>query len=156
MKRFIILISCIIICAAAGGIGAAATLPQIATWYQGIQKPSFNPPNDLFGPVWSVLYLLMAIALFLYITRDTFRPKLTGYIWFFIQLILNAMWSVVFFGYHQLSAAFAVILLLLLFIVLTIIYFFRITKPGSILLVPYVLWVSFAAVLNFSIMRLNP
>lgn len=98
----------------------------------------------------------MAIALFLYITQDTFRPKLTGYIWFFIQLILNAMWSVVFFGYHQLSAAFAVILLLLLFIVLTIVYFFRITKPGSIMLVPYALWVSFAAVLNFSIMRLNP
>ncbi len=156
MKRLIILISCIIICASAGGIGAAATLPQIATWYPSIQKPSFNPPNYLFGPVWTVLYLLMAIALFLYITQDTFRPKLTGYIWFFIQLILNAMWSVVFFGYHQLSAAFAVILLLLLFIVLTIVYFFRITKPGSIMLVPYALWVSFAAVLNFSIMRLNP
>lgn len=149
------LIVSIIICQAAGLIGTVFTTSSIPDWYAGLKKPSFNPPNWLFGPVWILLYLLMGISLYLvWKQRDGTETK-TALIFFAIQLILNSLWSIIFFGRQQPLLAFFEILILLLFIALTIVKFFPISKVSAYLLLPYLLWVSFASLLNFYIVRLN-
>lgn len=144
----------IVVSLSAGAIGGIFTSSAIPTWYATLTKPSFNPPNWLFGPAWTVLYILMGIALYLVWTSDKEKKKIT-YIVFFIQLVLNALWSIVFFGAHQTGWAFFEIVLLWLAILATIIAFYRISKPAAYLLIPYILWVTFAAILNFSIWKLN-
>jgi len=123
-------------------------------WYAALSKPSWNPPNWLFGPVWSVLYLLMAISVWL-----VWREKGIGTILplsiFLLQLILNAAWSWLFFGLHKPLWAFAEIIALWLAILANIILFWRINTIGGALLVPYFAWVTFAAVLNYTLWRLN-
>ena len=144
----------ILVSLSAGAIGGIFTSSAITTWYATLTKPSFNPPNWLFGPAWTVLYILMGIALYLVWVSDKENKKIT-YIVFFIQLVLNTLWSIVFFGAHQTGWAFFEIVLLWLAILATIIAFHRISKPAAYLLIPYVAWVTFAAILNYSVWVLN-
>ncbi len=154
-KKFYDLGLSIFICFFAGSVGSYFTYPEIKVWYTSINKPSFNPPNWIFGPVWSILYLLMGIALFLvWQKRKTVDVRFAIGL-FAVQLILNTTWSVVFFGSKDLFAAFVVIIILALMILFTMISFYRISKTASLLLLPYLLWVSFASYLNYSILLLN-
>ena len=146
-------IASIVICQVAGGIGAIFTTQSVQTWYPTLQKPSFNPPNWLFAPVWTLLYLLMGISLFL-IWKDS-KDKKNAVILFSIQLVLNVLWSVCFFGLKIPLLGLIVIVILLAFILANIISFYKISKIAGILLIPYLLWVSFATVLNFSLWMLN-
>jgi len=144
------LIAAVLSCQAAGFLGSLATTPSIGGWYKSLVKPSFNPPNWVFGPVWTTLYLLMGIALFL-VWRLGFKAEgvQAALIVFLIQLALNTLWSILFFGLHQPLPAFIEIIVLWAFILWTMIKFFGLSRPAGWLLVPYLLWVSFASVLNF-------
>ncbi|MBN1695397.1 tryptophan-rich sensory protein [candidate division WOR-3 bacterium] len=154
--EFLILFSSIIICQLAGIIGSIFTTPAIPTWYANINKPTFRPPNWVFAPVWTTLYLLMGIALFL-VLRKGFNEKgiKIAVAVFALQLVLNSLWSFLFFGLESPFAAFIEIIFLWAAILISIILFFRISWVAGALLIPYILWVSFASVLNFSIWRLN-
>lgn len=155
MKNFFKLIISIIICQSAGIIGSFFTVSSLSSWYQTINKPAFNPPGYIFGPVWITLYLLMGISLYLiWIKKDTANIKFPV-ILFFVQLFFNTIWSIIFFGLQNPLVAFFDILLLLIFLILTVISFYKVSKPASLLLIPYLLWVSFATILNFSIVKLN-
>lgn len=146
----------IIICQLAGAIGSVVTLNSIATWYSTLQKPAFAPPNWLFGPVWITLYLLMGISLYLVWSKGLDdRAVKIGIALFAIQLFLNAIWSPVFFGLHSIKLAFYIILAMWLFIMMTIVRFYSISKPAAYLLVPYIIWVTIASVLNYFIWILN-
>ncbi|WP_345950997.1 TspO/MBR family protein [Mucilaginibacter sp. PAMB04274] len=132
------------------------TIPQIPGWYSALNKPSFNPPNWLFGPVWSALYVMIAIAAYLvYQKRNSGAQYNSARIVYFVQLLLNFLWSAMFFGMHQIWGALVVIVLLLIAIVANIYYFGKYSKVAAGLLVPYLLWVSFASVLNLYIYLLN-
>jgi len=148
------LIASLVIPFVAGAIGNLATLPNIPTWYADLEKPLFNPPNFVFGPVWSVLYLLMGISLYLVWTTKA-KGKAAAYIAFTAQLVLNTAWSLLFFGLHSPELGILVILLLIGAIVTTIINFYRFSKPAAYLLVPYLLWVSFATYLTVGVALLN-
>lgn len=137
-----------------GFSGSFFTASEIGSWYQTIQKPLWNPPNWIFGPVWTTLYVLMGISLFL-VWRSSASQKRVAIILFTVQLVLNFFWSFIFFKHHQIGLAFAEILVLWLMILLTIFSFARINKLAAWLLVPYISWVSFAAILNFTIWQLN-
>ena len=151
-----ILIS-IIICQLAGYIGSLFTTPAIPTWYAALNKPSFTPPNAVFAPVWTTLFLLMGVALFLVWRKGLYRKNVRiALIIFSIQLILNVLWSIMFFGLKSPLAGFIEIIIIWIAIFFTILYFYKISKVSAILLIPYILWVSFAMVLNYSIWRLNP
>lgn len=154
MNKIFKFIISIIISFLAGAIGGIFTASAIPTWYLTLNKPSFNPPNWLFGPAWTILYLLMAIALYLVWTAEK-KNKKTAYFAFYAQLILNALWSIIFFGYHNPGLAFVEIIILWLTILWTIIAFAKISKTTIYLLLPYILWVTFAATLTFAVYRLN-
>jgi benzodiazapine receptor len=156
-KDIIKLVVSIIACQCAGLIGSVFTTPNIPTWYAALEKPFFTPPNWLFAPAWITLYVLMAIAAFL-IWRKGFAHKgvKCALIVFLVQLVLNALWSVVFFGLQSPLWGMVVILALWVAILLTIIKFFKLSVAAGSLMLPYILWVSFASVLNISIWILNP
>lgn len=140
----------------AGAIGNLATIPSIPVWYAELAKPPFNPPNWIFGPVWTVLYLMMAIAFWRILICDPAEPRRTRAITLFVaQMALNAGWSVAFFGMHNPALALGVIVILETLIVLTINVFVKIDRLAGIVLIPYALWVAFATVLNIAIVRLN-
>lgn len=143
-------------CQLAGLLGTLFTMKAIPTWYAGLQKPSFTPPNWLFGPMWISLYLLMAVAAYLVwqkgLAAKGVRAALTV---FLFQLLLNALWSPVFFGLRSPLAGAVIIVMLWLAILATIIAFAKISPPAAWLLVPYILWVSLASALNISIYFLN-
>lgn len=140
----------------AGWIGSLATMPAIPTWYDALEKPFFNPPNWVFAPVWTTLYLLMGIALYLVWTRDTSkRAKKKGLLFFWIQLVCNLLWSLVFFGLKSTGAGVIVISILLFYIWLTMKNFKEISRISFLLMIPYILWVSFATILTISIYLLN-
>ena len=143
------------ICLGAGGLGAAATTPEIDGWYMTIEKPSWNPPDYIFGPVWATLYIMMAVAAWLVWKPEGFKGAATTLTLFAAQLGLNVAWSWIFFGMHQPGWAFVEIVILWLAIVATTIAFFQKSKIAGGLMVPYLAWVSFASVLNFAIWRLN-
>ncbi len=151
IKKFVF---SIIICQLAGIIGSIFTVSSISDWYTYLNKPFFNPPSWIFGPVWTVLYILMGIAFYLIWTSDR-RKSITPLVIFGVQLIFNAFWSILFFGFRNPFYAFIDIILLWLFIVLSIYLFVKINKKAAYLLVPYITWVSFAAYLNYSIWQLN-
>ena len=154
--KWVPLISAVILCFAAGAIGSFFTTPAIPTWYASLNKPFFNPPNFLFGPVWSTLYLMMGISLYIvWQKKEKEGIKKKGLIYFYVQLFLNTIWSIVFFGLQSPFLAFLIILGMWITILITIKYFYQISKVASLLLIPYILWVSFAMVLNFFIMILN-
>jgi tryptophan-rich sensory protein len=143
----------IVLCQLAGIIGSFFTASSVSTWYAALNKPSFNPPSWVFGPVWITLYTLMGISLYL-VWRSGSRDWVVLGVFGF-QLVLNALWSILFFGMQSPGIAFAEIIVLLLSILLTMVLFFTVSRTASYLLIPYALWVSFAAVLNFAIWRLN-
>lgn len=144
------------VCFLAAGIGSVFTTSAIDTWYTTLQKPVFNPPSWIFGPVWTLLYLVMGISLYIFWnTKTNAKEKRQGLSLFFVQLALNVLWSILFFGLKSPIAAFFGIILLWLVIFLTIKNFLQISKAAGWLLIPYIAWVSFAAVLNLSIVILN-
>ena len=152
--NYIKLISSILICQLAGIIGSFFTASSVSTWYTTINKPFFNPPSWIFGPVWITLYLLMGISLYL-IWNNYSKDMKMPLIFFGIQLGLNSLWSIIFFGLQNPLFAFIEIIILWTFILLSIIGFYKKSKTAAYFLVPYILWVSFAAILNFSIYYLN-
>lgn len=155
MKKAIKLLISILISFLAGAIGSIFTFSSIPTWYAALNKPSFNPPNFLFGPVWTVLYVVMGISLFLIWNSEKKENKKIAITIFGIQIFLNALWSIVFFGLKNPLAALFVIAALYIFIILNIVKFYKINKVAGLILIPYLLWVSFASVLNYFIMILN-
>jgi len=150
------LVVSIVACLAAGAIGSIFTRSAVTTWYATLGKPAFSPPNWLFAPVWTLLYILMGIAAFLVWRKGLGNRQVrSALIVFLIQLILNTLWSVVFFGLESPLFGLVVISVLWVVILVTVIQFFKISRAASILLWPYLLWVTFAAVLNSSIWLLN-
>jgi translocator protein len=148
----------------AGVIGSIFTSESVSTWYQTIEKPSFSPPDWLFGPVWTTLYVMMGISLFLVwratistttITKDRRSRKISAFIAFGFQLILNVLWSFIFFGLRSPQLAFAEIVILLISIMVTIVIFSKISKLAAVLMIPYAGWVTFASLLNLQIWLLN-
>ncbi|MFA6529308.1 MAG: TspO/MBR family protein [Patescibacteria group bacterium] len=155
-NNLIKLIAAILIAESAGIIGSLFTRPSIPNWYATLARPSFNPPSWIFAPVWTALFLLMGIAAFLVWKRGWEKREVKIALGIFGgQLILNILWSALFFGLHSPLAAFVEIIILWLAILWTILAFRKISKTAAWLLVPYILWVSFAAVLNFLLMLLN-
>lgn len=154
-RQWIGLILFIILCFSAAYLGSAVTTPKIGGWYADLAKPSFNPPNWIFGPVWTVLYLSMAVASWLvWRQRGWIDAKLPLSL-FGIQMGLNVVWSWIFFGSENPGLAFAEILLLLAAITATMVSFWHRSKLAGMLFLPYLAWVTFAAVLNFAIWQLN-
>lgn len=150
------LIVSILVCQIAGVIGGVFTASSVETWYATLSKPAFNPPNWLFSPVWITLYALMGIALFLVWRRGFPAEGVRSAISLFaVQLGLNTIWSILFFGLQWPLIAFIEILVLWGFILITLLKFAKISKAAGFLLVPYLLWVSFASVLNFFLWYLN-
>ncbi len=146
----------LVVSESAGIIGTVFVAPSITGWYAGLARPEFAPPNWLFGPVWTILFALMGIAAFLVWRKGLERWDVKIALGIFLgQLVLNTLWSVIFFGMHFPGGALIEITLLWLAILATIIAFSKVSKPAAWLLAPYVLWVSFAAYLNYSIWMLN-
>jgi tryptophan-rich sensory protein len=152
--NILLFLGCIILCELVGASGAIFTAKSVSTWYQKLKKPSINPPGWIFGPVWTLLFALMGISLYLVI--DSGVSLFSGEIFIFvIQFIFNIIWSVLFFGIRRPGYSLIEILFLWFFILETIIVFYPISHLAAYLLVPYIFWVSFAAVLNFLIWKLN-
>jgi translocator protein len=139
----------------AGALGAVVTIPQIPGWYRAIAKPDWTPPDQVFGPAWTTLYVLMAIAAFLVWRRPDGPGQRRALVLWWAQLAANALWSPLFFGLHRLGLALADIALLWLLVLATIVAFRPVRGLAAGLLVPYLLWVSFAAALNTAVWQLN-
>jgi len=156
MKKFAGVVIAIVVCELAGVIGSLFTTPSLPGWYAGLVKPSFNPPAWVFAPVWTTLYAMMGLAAWLVYEKGRKRPEVKKALTVFaVQLVLNTLWSIVFFGAHRLLGAVVVIVLLWAMILWTILLFHRISKAAAWLLVPYILWVGFASVLTVAIWGLN-
>lgn len=141
---------------AVGATSGFFTVTGVESWYQTINKPSWNPPNWVFGPVWTTLYIMMGIALYLVWKSDSSDVlKKTAIILFAVQLTLNFFWSFIFFNQQQTGWALVEIIAMWFFILLTIFAFAQVSKPAAWLLVPYISWVSFATILNYTIWKLN-
>lgn len=141
-----------------GNIGSIATFSQIPTWYATLDKPWFQPPNWLFGPVWTVLFALLGVSLYLvWLKRTSANKQLlqVAFTWFAVQFGLNILWSFLFFGFHETYLAFLEILVLWFAICMTIRSFARISRPAAWLLLPYLAWVTFASILNYAVSSLN-
>jgi tryptophan-rich sensory protein len=157
MRRLATYLGWIIVSEFAGVLGALATTSAIPTWYAALSKPAWTPPNWIFGPVWTVLYAVMGIAA----ARVWIRHRQTSagkrsLALFGAQLAMNAEWPVLFFGLHAVGAALVAILILWAAILALILWWWRLERPSSLLLIPYLAWVSYATALNAAIWRLNP
>jgi tryptophan-rich sensory protein len=179
MKKIPIFITSIVLCQLAGVIGAVFTTPSIPTWYAGLTKGPLNPPSWVFGPVWTILYLLMGISLYLVWSRDwkvahqllskkraawnrwsdeLWRGKLQTFNIvgvFAVQYLLNILWSIIFFSWHEPMLAFYALIAMWVAILYTMVNFYRVSKRAAWLLLPYLLWVSFAGYLNYTVWILN-
>ncbi len=155
MKNIGVLIACLLSVLLIGSAGGFFTAPEIPNWYATIIKPSFNPPNWIFGPVWTVLYLCMGYALYLIILQPASSHKNKALLLFAIQLFLNFWWSIIFFNFHAIGWALVEIIAMWAAIFFTIQAFYRLNKRAAYILIPYLLWVSFATFLNYSIWVLN-
>jgi len=154
--KFLPAVIFVILCEAVGILGSLFTAPAIPTWYAGLNKPSFSPPNWLFAPVWTILYALMGISVFLVWRERLERGEAKVALFLFaVQLVLNTFWSFLFFKLQNPFYALVEIFVLWVFILLTILSFSKISKPAGLLLLPYLLWTTFAAFLNFYIFKLN-
>ena len=149
------LIASLIICQLAGFVGSVFTTPAIPGWYAALEKPTFNPPNWIFSPVWIFLYLLLGITLYILWQNLPKTEARIALAFFAIQLVLNILWSVIFFGLKSPMLAFLEIIILWAFILLTMITSSKVSRTSVYLLLPYILWVNFAAILNFFLWRLN-
>ncbi len=146
----------VLICLLAGFLGSIFTTPSIPTWYASLAKPSFNPPNWLFAPVWTMLFILMGISAFLVWQKGLKKKGVKKALGFFLaQLIFNVLWSFFFFKFHSPFLALLDIIILWFLILLTIFKFFKINNTAGLLLIPYLLWVSFASILNYFVYKLN-
>ena len=156
LREYPKIIASILIPLIVGFIGSIATITEIPTWYAALSKPTWSPPNWLFGPVWTTLYILMGIALYLVWREGLHRQDVRFAILIFgVQLVINLLWSVVFFSFHALFGSFILVMLLWLAILANIIAFLIISKWAGLLLVPYIVWVSIASYLNYSVYLLN-
>jgi benzodiazapine receptor len=155
-KKIIRIAVSVAICLLIGFLSGFATQSSVGDWYATLNKPSFNPPNWIFAPVWTILYIMMGIAAGIVWIRGFYHIWVKTALYHFgFQLLFNALWSIVFFGFKQPFWALMVILTLLVLLVLTIKWFRVVSKTAAYLLIPYLLWVCFATVLNFSIWQLN-
>lgn len=154
-RQILGLIGWLIVCFATSAVGAVASI-QAKFFYSQLAQPAWAPPPSLFGPVWTVLYALMAIAAWLVWRSGGFRINRIALSLFLVQLAPNALWSWLFFAWHHGAFAFADIVLLWILIVTTLVSFWRVRPLAGTLLIPYLLWVSFASVLNYSVWQLNP
>lgn len=153
-RRWLMLALWLVVVAAIALVGSSATLPKIPTWYAGLAKPSFTPPNAVFGPVWTILYVMMAVAVWrIGAAEDAARRRAVAL--FVLQLACNAIWSPVFFGLEAPRLGLAVILMLLISLAATIAAFWRIDRLAGLLLAPYLAWVCYATALNAAIVALN-
>lgn len=150
------LAACIFACLLAGILGSLFTATGGGTWYSSITKPGFTPPNWVFGPAWTILYIMMGVSLYLLLEARGPGHKKAALAFFSIQLLLNLLWSVLFFGLNSPSLALLEIVFLWIAIAATIFFAWPVSRNSALLLIPYLLWVSFAAFLNFSIFMLNP
>lgn len=156
MNKLLKLIVLILVSEAVGLISAPIAISSIQTWYVTLNKPSFSPPNWIFGPVWTVLYFLMGVAAYLIWDKGLKNKKvMLALKYFLLQLFFNFLWSILFFGLHSPVLALIDIALLWVMIVITTFKFYKISKPAAYLLLPYLFWVSFASILNLSIVILN-
>ncbi len=157
MTKYLRIINLVIVCLAVGYLSSKVTQSSIETWYPLIKKPFFNPPNWVFAPVWTLLYILMGISGGLIWNQMATKMPLVkkGMLFFIIQLALNALWSYLFFGLHNLLLALVEIILLWLMIYETYFVFKQIDKKAAYLLIPYLAWVGFATLLNASLFWLN-
>jgi benzodiazapine receptor len=153
-RRWIALAVWLAMVAVVALLGSVVTLPKIPTWYAGLAKPSFTPPNAVFGPVWTILYVMMAVAVWR-ITFEAGRERTRAVVLFAIQLGLNALWSPVFFGLEAPKLGLAVICALLVSLAITMSAFLRIDRLAAFLLAPYLAWVCYATALNAAIVALN-
>ena len=153
--RRIVLAFSIIVCLIAGVVGSVFTTPSISTWYATLAKPSFSPPSWIFGPVWTTLYVLIGISLYLMINKKKLKKVRLQVSLFGVQLALNVAWSFLFFGLRSPLLGFAEITVLWIAIAATIVSFYRIDKRAAYLLLPYIIWVSIASVLNYFVWMLN-
>jgi tryptophan-rich sensory protein len=154
--RFDKLIASIVICQAAGSIGSIFTAPSIPTWYASLVKPLWTPPNWLFAPVWITLFLLMGIALYIVWDKGLEKKETRIAVSVFgVQLVLNALWSIIFFGLQMPFYAFIEIIILWIAILVTIIKFYQISRPAAAVLLPYIIWVTIASALNYYVWILN-
>ncbi len=150
------LVTSVAACEAAGAIGSIFSVAAISTWYADLQKPAFNPPNSVFGPAWITLYLLMGVAAFLVWRKGLSEPGVKMALGFFLaQLVINVLWTYSFFGMRSLLAGAIAIVVLWVAILLTTIRFFPLSRWGGVLMLPYIGWVTFAGLLNFSVLMLN-
>jgi tryptophan-rich sensory protein len=155
-KNFLKFLACLVASGAAGAIGTIFTIREIPTWYAGLSKPPLNPPPWVFGPVWTTLYILMGLAAFLIWRKGLAHRGVRLALGIFIlQLVLNALWSFLFFGLQSPTLGLICIILLWLSIVWTMVAFGKISRPAMYLLIPYIAWVSFASYLNFGIWLRN-
>lgn len=148
-----VLIVFLAVCLGAGVMGSSMNGAALAEWYPTLVKPWFTPPDWLFAPVWTLLYVLMGIAAFVVWRQDAERK--TALAVFFLQLMLNALWTPVFFGLRSVAGGMVVMVLLLLAVAVTTVLFFRRSRLAAILLFPYLAWTAFAAFLNLSLLVLN-
>lgn len=155
LKEIGLLLGCILLPLTIGGLSGYATMDSIPTWYVTLRKPPFNPPNYLFGPVWTTLYTLMGISLFM-VAKTSASALRTSAFWIFgIQLVLNFIWSFLFFYFHLLGLALVEIVFLWIAILVNIRIFRQLNPLAGYLQIPYLLWVSFATLLNASLWYLN-
>ncbi|BDW92028.1 MULTISPECIES: TspO/MBR family protein [Flavobacteriaceae] len=155
-KRIIYIAISVLVCLVIGFLSSIATQSSVNDWYLTLNKPSFTPPNELFAPVWTALYVMMGTAAGIVWSKGYHHIWVKTALYHFVfQLLLNALWSIVFFGLKNPLGGLIVILALLTMILLTIKWFKVISKPAAILMVPYVIWVAFASALNYKIWELN-
>jgi tryptophan-rich sensory protein len=144
------------VCQVAALIGTVFTVSSIPDWYAALNKPFFNPPDWLFAPAWTILYILMGLALYLIWRAPKVKHTNEALMLFGAQLTFNVIWSIVFFGFKSIMGGVLSIIILLLLILLTIFQFYKVDKNAAYLMMPYLLWVGFATILNVSILLMNP
>jgi len=156
MKRYLNIGIAVMTCLLVGFLSSLAVMDSISDWYVTINKPFFTPPNALFSPVWTLLYILMGVSVGIVWNRGFHHIWVkTALYHFLFQLLLNALWSIVFFGLHSILGGLLVILALLILLIFTFKWFKVVNKTAAYLLIPYILWVAFATVLNIGIWNLN-
>jgi tryptophan-rich sensory protein len=156
IRKPFVLVAFIALCEFAGLFGSLFTFSSIPTWYAGLNKPLFTPPGWLFGPIWTTLYFLMGVSLYVVYENRARKGDFKKALYLFgAQLILNVLWTVAFFGFKSISLGFALIILLWIAIAATIFEFARIKRSAALLLLPYIIWVTIATLLNYYVLILN-
>jgi benzodiazapine receptor len=156
LSSVIRLVVSVLACLAAGGIGSLFTYKAIPTWYRALKKPRYTPPNWAFGPIWTTLYILMGVSVFLVWNKGlTVYGATVAFTLFWIQLVVNVIWSVIFFGMKSKGGGVIIIIVLWLLILATTVIYFGVSAWAGGLLVPYIVWVSVASYLNIGIWLLN-